>query len=224
MHDLLEIVVDNLGKRTLLYVVLDYGIELVEVVVAVVLADEVIEIHQELRSCYGTHELGRYRVDQIDELAAERLQVGRRNGYAAQLAETGHEEWVHRDGDAVWVTRSTALVMFVEGMLLYVLEVLGCQLPVIKGLDLVLHDEAVLLDVVLLIELLSEGYDILPRDIGVGVELRAGSGIRSLDIIVDEVPLLAEVHTRIEFLDILTRYFLVDGHEGIHHLTADLLA
>jgi len=60
--------------------------------------------------------------------------------------------------------------------------------------------------------------------VGVGVELGTGGGVGGLDIVFDEVVLLAEVHAAVEGLDILEGHLLVDGHEGVHHLAADLLA
>ena len=57
VHDLLEIIVDDLDESTLLEIVLHHLVETGQVVVAIVLPDEVVEIHQELRSGHGSHEL-----------------------------------------------------------------------------------------------------------------------------------------------------------------------
>ena len=114
--------------------------------------------------------------------------------------------------------------MLVQDMGLQVLDVLlGKAFPV-QGLDFVLHDVAVLLDVVLLVQFVAQRHDILVGDVGVGVELGAGGGIGSFDIVPDKIPLLAEVHSPVEGFDILQGGLLVDGHEGFHHLTADFLA
>ena len=114
--------------------------------------------------------------------------------------------------------------MLVKHVGLQVLDVLVGELPAVQGLDLVLHDVAVLLDVVLLVELVAQRHNVLVRDIGVGVELGTRSGVGSLDIVLDKIPFLAEVGSAVEGLDILQGDLLVDGHEGIHHLTADFLA
>ena len=85
VDNLLEVIVDDLDQSALLDIVLHNVIEVFEVVVAVVLADKVIQIHKELRSRYRAHELGRNRIDKVDELSAEGLEVGRGDGHAAQL-------------------------------------------------------------------------------------------------------------------------------------------
>ena len=59
VHHLLEVVVDDLDERALLGVELHDIVEVSEVVVAVVLADEVVEVHQELRGGHRAHELRR---------------------------------------------------------------------------------------------------------------------------------------------------------------------
>ena len=107
---------------------------------------------------------------------------------------------------------------------LQVLGVLVGHAAAIQGLDLVLHDVAVLLDVVLLIELIPQRYDVLVGDVGVGVELGTGGRVGGLDIVFDEVALLPEVHAAVEGLYVLQGRLLVDGHEGFHHLPADFLA
>ena len=224
VHDLLEIIVDDLDESTLLEIVLHHLVETGQVVVAIVLPDEVVEIHQELRSGHGSHELGRHRVNKVDELAAEGLEVGRGYGHAAELPEAALEERIHGDGHAVRVAGSSALVVLVENVALKILDVLVGKLPAVHRLDLVLHDVAVLLDVVLLVELLAECHDVLAGDIGIGVELGAGGGVRCLDIVADEVSLLAEVETLVEFLDVGQGNLLVDGHQGLDHLTPDLAA
>ena len=94
-----------------------------------------------------------------------------------------------------------------------VFDILFGKTSAVHGFNLVFHDIAVLLDVVLLVELLTQSHDILPGYIGIGIELRAGSGIRSLDIVADEIALFAKVETCIEFLDIGEGDFLVYGHQ-----------
>ena len=84
--------------------------------------------------------------------------------------------------------------MLVEDVAFKVFDILLRKTLAVHRLDLVLHYIAVLLDVVLLIELLPEGHDILAGDIGIGIKLRTGRGIRSLDVVADEIALLAEVH------------------------------
>ena len=57
MHDLLEIVVDNLHEGPLLDIHLHHVLKVVDVVVAIVFPDEIVKVHQELGSGYRTHEL-----------------------------------------------------------------------------------------------------------------------------------------------------------------------
>ncbi len=221
MHDLLEIVVYHLDERALLGVELHDLIKTGEVVIPVVLADEIIEVHQELRRGHGPHELGGDRIDEVDELAAERLEVRRSDGDSPEFAQTAHEERIHRNGNAVREARSTALVMFVKYVRIEILEVLVRKGPPVEGLYLVTHYIAVLLDVVLLVELVAEGHDVLAGDICVGVELGPRRRIGGGDIILDKITLAAQIHVGIEFLDIGKGHLLVDGHERLLHLTAD---
>ena len=57
VHDLLEIIVNDFYERALLHIVLHYFIQALEIVLAVVFSDEIVEIHQEFRSCDCAHEL-----------------------------------------------------------------------------------------------------------------------------------------------------------------------
>ena len=45
-----------------------------------------------------------------------------------------------------------------------------------------------------------------------------------MDVVLDEVAFLADVLAGVELLDVFEGGLLVDGHEGVHHLPADLLA
>ena len=114
--------------------------------------------------------------------------------------------------------------MLVEDVALKILDVLARERASVQGLDLVLHDVTVLLDVVLLVELLAEGHDVLAGDIGVGVELGAGGGVGRGDVVADEVALLAQIQTRVELLDVGHGDLLVDGHQALLDLTPDLTA
>ena len=114
--------------------------------------------------------------------------------------------------------------MLVQDMRLQVGQVLLGQVPAVQRLDLILHDIAVLLDVVLLVELVAEGHDILVRDIGIGIELGTGRRVGSLDVVANEVVLLAQVHPPVECFDVFQGRLLVDGHQRIHDLAADFLA
>ena len=57
MYNLLEVVVDDFHKRPLLGVHLHDVLKVIKIVVAVVLADEVVKVHQELRRRHRTHKL-----------------------------------------------------------------------------------------------------------------------------------------------------------------------
>ena len=114
--------------------------------------------------------------------------------------------------------------MLVKDVAFKILDVLARERASVQGLDLVLHDVTVLLDVVLLVELLAEGHDVLAGDIGVGVELGAGGGVGRGDVVADEVALLAQIQTRVELLDVGHGDLLVDGHQALLDLTPDLTA
>ena len=103
--------------------------------------------------------------------------------------------------------------MLVEDVAFKVFDILFRKTFAVHRLDLVLHYIAVLLDVVLLVEFLPEGHDILTGDIGIGIKLRTGRGIRSLDVVADEIALLAEVHAGIEFFNVGDGDLLVYGHQ-----------
>ena len=103
--------------------------------------------------------------------------------------------------------------MLVEDMAFQVINVLLSKTLAVHCLDLVLHDIAVLLDIVLLIQFLTESHDVLAGDIGIGIELGACRGIGGLDIVADEVALLAEVDARVEFFDVREGDLLVYGHQ-----------
>ena len=114
--------------------------------------------------------------------------------------------------------------MLVKDVAFKILDVLARERASVQGLDLVLHDVTVLLDVVLLVELLAEGHDVLAGDIGVGVELGAGGGVGRGDVVADEVALLAQVKAGVELLDVGHGHLLVDGHQALLDLTPDLTA
>ena len=93
---------------------------------------------------------------------------------------------------------------------LEVFNVLVCEFLGVYLTNLVRKDIAVLLDVVLLIEFLPQGDDILVRHIGVGVELRTGGGIGGTDVFFDEVLFPVEVLPVVVVLDVSLCNFLVD--------------
>ena len=73
MYYLLEVVVNYVSESTLFCVQLDDGVNLSDIVVPIVLANEVIHIHKELRSGDCAHELRRKRVNEIDKFPAIRF-------------------------------------------------------------------------------------------------------------------------------------------------------
>ena len=114
--------------------------------------------------------------------------------------------------------------MLVKDMAFKVLDVLVRKRTAVQRLDLVLHDVAVLFDVVLLVEFLPERDDVLARHIGVGIELGTRSGIGSGDVVPDEVSFLPQVEPGVEFLDVGDRHLLVDGHQTLLYLPPNFTA
>ena len=224
VHNLLEVVVDDLHEGALLGIHFHDVVQVLEVIVTVVLADEIVQVHQELRSGHRSHELGGDGINEVDELAAERLEVGRCNGHAAQFLEAADEERVHRDGYTVREARRTALVVFIQDVRVQILEVLVGEGAAVQGLYLVAHDITVLLDVVLLVELVAQGHNVFAGDVGIGVELGSRCSIGGCDVVLDEVPLLAQVDVGIKLVDVCVGYALVDGHQRLLHLAADFSA
>ena len=78
MDYLLEIIVYDLHEGAALDIELDYVVKMIEIVLAVVLADKIVHIHKELRRCDRAHKLGRYGIYEVDELTAKTLEIGRR--------------------------------------------------------------------------------------------------------------------------------------------------
>ena len=114
--------------------------------------------------------------------------------------------------------------MLVQDVVFQVLDVLARQLASVQGLDLVPHDVSVLLDVVFLIQLLAQRHDVFARDVGIGIELGARGSVGGGDVVLDEVTFLAEVHAGIEFFDVGHGHLLVNRHQALFNLTADLAA
>src|SRR5574344_461327 len=113
MNNLLEVIVNHLGKGSLLYVELDNLVQHRKIVIPIILSDEIIEIHQEFRGSDCSHKLGRNGIYQIDEFPAERFEVGWGHRHAAQFLKACFQERIHSDGDAIRVSRSTALNVLV---------------------------------------------------------------------------------------------------------------
>ena len=57
VHDLLEVIVNDFLQRALLGIVLDHLSESFRIVLSIVLADEIVEVHQKFRSSDRSHEL-----------------------------------------------------------------------------------------------------------------------------------------------------------------------
>ena len=171
MHHLLEAVVDDLGEGAGFAVDFHHLVQALQVILSVVLADEIVQVHQEFRGGHGAHKLGRHGIDQVDEFPAEGFEVRGSDGYSAQLPQSALQEGIHGNGYAVRVAGGAALIVLVQDVGLQVLDILLGQTLAIKCLDLVLHNVAVLLDVVFLVQFVSQRHDILMRDVGVGVEL-----------------------------------------------------
>ena len=195
------------------------------VVLAVVEADEVVHIHQELRRGAGTRQLRGDHEHHINKATAERAQLGRGGAVAADRSRAFVEPGIHGDGGAV--VGQTGLVVFVDEVVVEQVEVTVSKFLAVYRLDAVRQQAAVDADEARLGQLADERGDIFLLHVGVGVVLRAGGRVGSIAVVAQEVDLLADLAifgVLLAVQDVVFGHSVVlFRHQGSLHLVLDLL-
>ena len=130
VDNLLEVVGDNLVDATFLQGEVGLLVGMLPVVLAVLITNEVVHIHQELRRSASTSEHRADHEHHVDETAGKRLQVGRRGRVAANGGGATDEPGVHGDGCTVVGQR---------GLVVLIYKVVSQQVDILVGQLLVIH-------------------------------------------------------------------------------------
>ena len=189
VDDLFETVRNHLVDRPVLFREVDHLVRPLVVIFSVLLFDEIVHIHQELRRGAGAREHRRYDEDHVDEAAAEGFEIGRPRRVAADRGRAAQQPRIHRDRGAVVGQRR--LVVLVDEMAVEQFEVTVGDFFAVHLLQPVGQQAAVETDEVLLGQLADERGDILVLDVGVGVVFRAGGGVLGLAVVHQELQLVA---------------------------------
>ena len=224
VDNLLEAVADNLVDGALLCrdVNLTVGVQIV--VVTVLTADEVVEVHEKLGCGARTAQHARHHEYHVDEPSAEGLQVRRSRRVSTDGTEPFEEPGVHCDGGAV--VCEARLVVLVDEVLVKQAQVLVGQLLAVHFLQPLGEHSAVEADEALLGQLADERGDVLLLHVGVGVELAACGCVGRVAIINKEGKfvehlavfgvLLAVEHERLGYGKVLL------SHQGYFYLILNL--
>ncbi len=165
------------------------GIQII--VLAVLLFDEIIHVHEEFGRGAGARQHRRDDEDHVDEAAAEGFEVGRPRRVAAHRQRTAQQPRIHRYGGAV--VGHGRLVVLVDEVVVEQIHISVRQLLAVHGFETVGQQAAVEADEVLLGQLADERGYVLVLDIGVGVVLRAAGGVRRIAVVYQKVEFLAVV-------------------------------
>ena len=187
VDNLLEVIGDNLVDATFLQGKVSLLVGMLPVVLAVLITDEVVHIHEELGGCAGTGEHGADHEHHVDETTGKRLQVGRSRRVATNGRRTTDQPWVH--GDRSTVVGQRGLVILIYKVVSQQVDILVGQLLVIHLLDALSKQTTVQTDEVRLGQLANQRSNVLMLHIGVGIKLRTGSGISRLHIVGQELQL-----------------------------------
>ena len=176
IDNLLEAVGDDLVNRPLFEREIHHVTGSLVVIESIFLADEIVHVHQELRSCTCAAEHAGDDEYKVYEPAAERLEVGRLRGVSTDRECAVQQPRIH--GDAGAVVCEGRLVIFVDEMVFEQLYILVRELFAVHFLETVAENPAVHPDESLLRELAHQGGDILILDIGVRIELASSCRVR----------------------------------------------
>ena len=189
VDDLLEAIGDDLVERTALERQVDDAIRIAVIVRAVLLPDEVVQVHQELGRRASAAEHAADDEDHVDESSAERFQVRRLGRVAADRDRPADEPRVHRDAGAV--VGHARLVVLVDEMPVEQLDVTVGHLAAVHLFDPVAQQPAVQPDEVALGELADQRGDVLVLDVRVRVVLAARSRILGVAVVDQKGELVA---------------------------------
>ena len=213
VDNLFEAVGDDLVHRLLAQAEVDHTVGLLVVVLAVVLLDEVVEVHQELGRGAGAAEHRAHHEDHIDKAAAVGLEVGGCRAVAADADGAAQQPGIHGNGSAVVGQRG--LVVLIDKMMCQQVEIAVGELLAIHLLDAVGQQAAVEADKVRLGQFADEGGDVLVLHVGVGVVLAARGGVGGVHVVGEEPQLLH----RLAVFGVT----LAVEHEALGHLVVALL-
>ncbi len=188
VDNLLEAVGDDLVEGAAFEAEVNHLVGAGVVVRTVVLANEVVEIHQELGRGAGSAEHTADHKDHIDKAAAERLQVGGCRRVAADGGRSAEQPGIHRDAGTVVGQRR--LVVLVDKMVRQQLDIPVGQLLAVHRLDAVGQQATVEADEIRLRQFADQRSNILVLDVGVGIVLGPRGGVGSLAIVRQELHLL----------------------------------
>ena len=189
VDDLLETVGDDLVDRAAAFRKVGGVVGSQVVVLAVLLFDEIVEVHQKFGRGAGAREHRRDDEDHVDEAAAERLEVGRGRRVAADGLRAAQQPRIHRDRGAVVGQRR--LVVLVDEVVVEQLQIAVRELLAVHLLQAVGQQAPVQADEVLLGQLADQGGDVLVLDVGVGVEFRARRRVFRFAVVQQEPQLVA---------------------------------
>ncbi len=97
IDNLFETIGDNLVESTAAQAKVNDLVGTGIIILAIVFADEIVQIHQEFRSGTGSAEHAANHEDHIDESATERLQICRCRGVATDGCSTTQQPRIHSD-------------------------------------------------------------------------------------------------------------------------------
>ena len=189
VDDLFETVRNHLVDRPVLFREVDHLVRPLVVIFSVLLFDEIVHIHQELRRGAGAREHRRYDEDHVDEAAAERLEIGRACRVAAHRERAVQQPRVHRDRSAVVGHRR--FVVLVDEVVFQQAEVFVREFLAVHLLDAVGQQPAVEPDEVLFGQFADQRGDVLVLDVGVGIVFRTRRGVRGIAVVDQEFELFA---------------------------------
>ena len=225
VDDLLEAVGDHLVDRAPFLREVDHFVGARVVILAVLLFDEIIHVHQEFGRRAGSREHRRDDEDHVDEPAAERLEVGRARRVAAHRQRAAQQPRVHRDRGAVVGHRR--FVVLVDEVAVEQAQVFVRQLLAVHLLDAVGQQTAVQADEVPLREFADQRGDVLVLDVGVGVVFRPRRGVLRVAVVDQEFEFLAVFAVLGVLLAVehvaLGHGEITLGHQGHLHLVLNLL-
>ena len=157
----------------------------VHIVFAELFAGEIVEIGQKFHRRHRAGKLRTHREHQIDERTAERSQIFRRFGFAAQLREPVEQERIH--GNAGAVGAQAAFVVCIDFVVFQLAHIFVCQFPAEQLGDFVRHQPAVYLDEIVFHQFGFQRGNVFQGNVGVGIHRRTVGGVERLFVVLDKI-------------------------------------
>ena len=225
VNNLLEAVGNDLVESAFLQAQINHLGGILPIVFAVVEANEIVEIHQELWSGTSAAKHGADHEHHVDEAAAETFEVGGCRRVATNAGGAGEQPGVHRYAGAIICERS--LVVLINKMVSQQVNIsVGC-LFAIEEFDAVGKETAVETDKVAFGKLADKGGNVFVLHVGVGVILATRRSVGGLDIVGEEFEFFHCLAVLGVLLTIEHEAFgdIVEAllHEGDLNLVLDLL-